>query len=306
MSEMMTINFEIPEWIIEGLNSGQYERIGGVIIEEGTKQVVHWLKDSTNLQVGNLPVTFPSLGKVTLLVATFVYFHLNFKQIRENLKDINNKLDAQNFSKLASGFKLAEEAEQIKDKHIAKQQMIHARHLLEEGKNIFLNLFESKKEKDKKNELLSYQFYKLSISCELAIIKTYIWNEELDIAKARLLQLKNINLNASIYYIEKYLKSKASNQYKLILLRGLNPFNTFLGLFSHLIKKWDLNEVNLLKKIEQMRNENIKLQSQFKLLINDPRFKYYLLTDESQAIITFNDYLDGYAIEVEHLITEIV
>lgn len=304
MREIVNINFVIPEWVMDGLNAGQYERVGGVIVKEGTKQIVHWLKDSTDLQSANLSLTIPDLGIVTLLIVTFVYLHSNFKEIKSNLKEINHKLDAQNFSKLASGFNLAEEAEQMKDKYNAKQQMLHARHLLEEGKNIFLNLFENQKKRDKKSELLSYQFYKMFITCELAIIKTYIWNKELKIANARLLQLKNLNLSVSIYYIEKYLESKAFNQYKLILLGTLHPLTAFFGLFSALIKRWDLTEVNLIKKIKQMKKENLKLESQFKLLINDSRFKYLSLTSESHAIILLNDYLDGYAIEIEHLLSE--
>jgi hypothetical protein len=44
--------FEVPKFIEVGLTTGQYQRVGGVIVESGTKQVVAWLRDSQN--IGNI------------------------------------------------------------------------------------------------------------------------------------------------------------------------------------------------------------------------------------------------------------
>jgi hypothetical protein len=51
MGTIQTI-FEVPKFIEVGLTTGQYQRVGGVIVESGTKQVVAWLRDSQN--IGNV------------------------------------------------------------------------------------------------------------------------------------------------------------------------------------------------------------------------------------------------------------
>ena len=45
MSELKVL-FEVPRFIQAGLESGIFKRVGGVIVESGTKQVVAWLRDS--------------------------------------------------------------------------------------------------------------------------------------------------------------------------------------------------------------------------------------------------------------------
>ncbi|MBA3923952.1 MAG: hypothetical protein H0X31_20565 [Nostocaceae cyanobacterium] len=45
--DILTATFELPHWIAEGLGSGAYERIGGVIVNSGTKQVVAWLREAS-------------------------------------------------------------------------------------------------------------------------------------------------------------------------------------------------------------------------------------------------------------------
>ena len=45
----LTATFELPHWIAEGLGSGAYERIGGVILNSGTKQVVAWLREASSI-----------------------------------------------------------------------------------------------------------------------------------------------------------------------------------------------------------------------------------------------------------------
>lgn len=40
------VAFQIPEYIAQGLSSGAYERVGGVVREVGSKQVVAWLREA--------------------------------------------------------------------------------------------------------------------------------------------------------------------------------------------------------------------------------------------------------------------
>lgn len=53
----VTTTFTLPAWIAQGLATGAYERVGGVIREAGTKRVVSWLRETGT---SNLPV-FPGL-----------------------------------------------------------------------------------------------------------------------------------------------------------------------------------------------------------------------------------------------------
>ncbi|NJO82615.1 MAG: hypothetical protein HC828_07170 [Blastochloris sp.] len=58
----LEVAFEVPHHILQGLTSGTLERVGGVIRDTASKQVVTWLRDSNVLQnITNLPqIPFPN------------------------------------------------------------------------------------------------------------------------------------------------------------------------------------------------------------------------------------------------------
>lgn len=41
----LTVAFKVPEWLADGLKSGELERVGGVIRDKVSKQVVAWLRE---------------------------------------------------------------------------------------------------------------------------------------------------------------------------------------------------------------------------------------------------------------------
>lgn len=43
---LLNVELEVPAAIAEGLQTGNYERVGGVIRETGSKQTVAWLRDA--------------------------------------------------------------------------------------------------------------------------------------------------------------------------------------------------------------------------------------------------------------------
>ncbi|MCG6138646.1 MAG: hypothetical protein MET45_29205 [Nostoc sp. LLA-1] len=45
MSLAVTATFMLADWVVKGLKDGTFERVGGVIREVGTKQVVTWLRE---------------------------------------------------------------------------------------------------------------------------------------------------------------------------------------------------------------------------------------------------------------------
>lgn len=48
MSLALTVTFALADWIVKGLADGTFERVGGVVVNSTTKQVVAWLRDTTN------------------------------------------------------------------------------------------------------------------------------------------------------------------------------------------------------------------------------------------------------------------
>lgn len=51
MSQLEVL-FEVPRFIEAGLANGTFQRVGGVIVDSSSKQVVAWLRDGTMLDVG--------------------------------------------------------------------------------------------------------------------------------------------------------------------------------------------------------------------------------------------------------------
>jgi hypothetical protein len=51
----VTTTFTLPGWIAQGLATGAYERVGGVVREAGTKQVVAWLRETSTSNLPGLP-----------------------------------------------------------------------------------------------------------------------------------------------------------------------------------------------------------------------------------------------------------
>ena len=41
----LDVTFDVPKYIVKGLLSGKYERVGGVVREIGSKKIVTWLRD---------------------------------------------------------------------------------------------------------------------------------------------------------------------------------------------------------------------------------------------------------------------
>lgn len=68
--DTLTTTFVLPDWIAEGLASGAYERIGGVIRHPVTKQVVAWLREGGAVSPQGLPLPAdPVTGILNLFVS---------------------------------------------------------------------------------------------------------------------------------------------------------------------------------------------------------------------------------------------
>lgn len=93
--ETLAATFQVPAWIRSGLTSGSYERVGGVIREAGSKQVVAWLRETSPWP--NTQVPIDSLGSLLQLgvsanVLTLGITAVGFAAIAQRLSDLEKRL----------------------------------------------------------------------------------------------------------------------------------------------------------------------------------------------------------------------
>ncbi len=86
MSLPLTVTFTLAGWIFKGLENGTLIRIGGVIVDASTKQVVTWLRDATN----NSPVLKPSGSPNNLL--NLIVSGANTVVTTKGFADVNGRL----------------------------------------------------------------------------------------------------------------------------------------------------------------------------------------------------------------------
>lgn len=121
---MGTINatFHIPEYIAQGISNGIYERKGGVIRELQSKQVVTWLRETSEAGMPDLSSAFSlsSVGAVSstlnLAVSTMGFIIVlkrlgvieqQLEQSQEVLKTIDHKIDLSFYANFRAALDLA-------------------------------------------------------------------------------------------------------------------------------------------------------------------------------------------------------
>lgn len=94
MSLPVTVTFMLADWIAKGLADGSFERVGGVIRDVGTKQVVSWLREqgSNNSQVPTLTDTSNNLFNLFFSSANLVASGANAAATGKGLADVNQRL----------------------------------------------------------------------------------------------------------------------------------------------------------------------------------------------------------------------
>ena len=78
----INVTFDVPKHIAQGIATGKYERMGGVVREMGSKQVVMWLKEgleTSNQTLSNIlaPSTLNATASTALAITTPVTSILN-------------------------------------------------------------------------------------------------------------------------------------------------------------------------------------------------------------------------------------
>ena len=115
---MTTVNasFHIPEYIARGLSNGTYERVGGVIREAGSKQVVAWLREAGKLGESVLPQVSAVSSVLNLAVSTMGFIIVlkrlgvieqRLEQAQEVLQTIDYKIDLSFYANFRAALDLA-------------------------------------------------------------------------------------------------------------------------------------------------------------------------------------------------------
>jgi hypothetical protein len=90
----LTTTFRLPEPIAAKLAAGVYERVGGVVRDTQTKQVVMWLRETgqTNHLPGAIPSVLSSLGAMASLLNLGVST-MGFVLILQRLESIERQIE---------------------------------------------------------------------------------------------------------------------------------------------------------------------------------------------------------------------
>ena len=115
---MTTVNasFHIPEYIAQGISNGTYERVGGVIREADSKQVVAWLREAGKLGESVLPQVSAVSSVLNLAVSTTGFIVVlkrlgvieqRLEQAQEVLQTIDYKIDLSFYANFRAALDLA-------------------------------------------------------------------------------------------------------------------------------------------------------------------------------------------------------
>ena len=134
MSLPVTVTFMLADWIVKGIADGTFERVGGVIRDVKTKQIVSWLREQgannstakqleelgRSLQVtqGILQVTSAvSILNLGVSVIGFVVIAQRLKELEQRLQqaqkllnNINRKIDLSFYANFRAAIELATNA----------------------------------------------------------------------------------------------------------------------------------------------------------------------------------------------------
>ena len=118
---MTTVNasFHIPEYIAQGISNGTYERVGGVIREADSKQVVAWLRETgkaSKILESVLPQVSAVSSVLNLAVSTMGFIIVlkrlgvieqRLEQAQEVLQTIDYKIDLSFYANFRAALDLA-------------------------------------------------------------------------------------------------------------------------------------------------------------------------------------------------------
>lgn len=241
-----SVTFDLPVEIAQKLATGDYERVGGIIREVGSKQVVAWLRelDSTLPQTVTLPGILQTITAASLLNLGISAIGLpiilqrlgvienNLRQIQTEIKDLNHKVDLGFYANFEAALQAATDAFTFENLTYRESRALEAISRFAEAQSIYKNLAD--KELEQKNAIAIEYLLTLSLAY-LAQVHCYLELGESKKALARLQEgIEKLNSRFQKYvevlltdnpaiYLQPQLKGKISLTRLTKIYQWLNP-----------------------------------------------------------------------------------
>lgn len=207
--------FVISEEIAEGLRNGTLERVGGVIRDPQTKQVIAWLRETTPnispvsslLQVG-ATASVLNLG-ISVMGFAVINQRLNeleerLQQAQEVLNKINRKIDLGFYANFRAALGLAVNAFQMNKRENRESMAIQAINRFLEAEHIYLDY--TKKELEQGSQVGDEYLLTLSLAY-VAETRCHLELGEPDTAFSRLQEGAQVLRSSTQQYVELLLTS---------------------------------------------------------------------------------------------------
>ena len=248
----LNVVFDLPAEIASGLQTGGYERVGGVVRDSGTKQVVAWLREGGSGEAAKalsqpplpkLPLgsaaqmVAPMLSAVNLGVSVVgfavVITQLNqitdqIRQIEAKVDQVIVKLDDQALAKLKAGVNACLNAVELGDPAMRQLQAGLALITLHEARQYFN---QQALRSAPKAEANSAEYVSLAFTALVAEVQTYLQLDEgdkaarilrqgLDELRPGLMRLMDIVLWRKAVYLRPDFKDQVDLNFILWLTNG--------------------------------------------------------------------------------------
>ena len=191
----LNVVFDLPAALANGLQNGAYERVGGVIRDSNSKQVVAWLREGGNGVVTQPPLPKPPLGEAAQLitpmlsavnlgvsVAGFAVVITQLNQISDQIRlieakvdRVSVKLDDQALAKLKAGVNACLNAVELGDANLRQQMAGQALTTLHEARQYFN---QQVLRSAAKAEATSAEYVSMAFAALVAEVQTYLQLDE--------------------------------------------------------------------------------------------------------------------------------
>ena len=190
--------FQVPEHIVQGLSNGTYERVGGVVREVESKQVVAWLREAYETgEPGSSNILSPfSVSAVSstlnLAVSTMGFIIVlkrlgiikqQLEQAQEVLRTIDYKIDLSFYSNFRTALDLAINASTMTGSENRKMSARQAIDRFLEAEHNYKNLTDKE---ISNGSLVAHDYLSTLCLAYATEVRCYLELEELDTARRRL------------------------------------------------------------------------------------------------------------------------
>jgi len=197
---MNTVNatFDVPDPITQGISNGTYERVGGVVREIGTKQVVAWLREAseTGEPVLSNILSLSSMSAVSstlnLAVSTMGFIIVlkrlgviekQLEKAQEVLQTIDYKIDLSFYANFRAALDLAINAFTMTDSENRKMSALQAINRFLEAEHHYTKLTDRE---IGNGSLVADEYLSTLCLAYVTEVRCYLELEEIDTARRRL------------------------------------------------------------------------------------------------------------------------